>query len=1062
MKFSSSSLLAAFALVGTTTALVPSKLSYLTEKEWEAATANYAPPPVKASSSSISSFLEQASSALLQLGHRVMEDEGEDDDLINGDDTVSLADNEDISTETAEIFDAATGGAVDDDEVASGDSVTFDPPIAYSQYSSDTCDTDTLLYSGTITSIKLLEAGDDEGGSVFCSTGADFLEGDSGMSIPVYTKLTNVQCDVFGVEDKYESCSDADCSVCDGSSYLGLTTWGEVFPDPFEDHCFQQVFSDDGETFDDETNLNVDYQFDTDSTENGQKYTTFIVLNSCIQNFVSSDGVEFTADSITVTDDEGGSTTLTDDSLTVEDADGGSIVITDDAVTLSGADDDAGMVIENADLIATDDGGVIIANDDIELVITEDGDFMATTDDSITYGNDEVYLSFNEESATFGNSDTDESFTIMGVMGYGENSLVFSPDTGGSIEFKTDESVIVEGVDPESGDSTFTTINDAVYNYTTDADSGAGYFTITGSIEECDDFVLGFNAESMYSGSEDCGFYFGMDEDGAVLMTDDFIFGVTDDGGSIVITDDAVTLSGADDDAGMVIENADLTATDDGGVIIANDDIELVITEEGDFMAVTDDSVTYGNAEVYVSFGEESATFGNSDTDESFTIMGGVDFTDDSLIFSPETGGSLEFTVDETLDFDSGTVIVEGVDLDTGDATFTTISDPVYNYTTDADTGVGYFTITGSIEECDDFVLGFNAESMYSGSEACGFLAGLGEEGGFVLTDDSFSVGNDDVYIVFMEDSATFGSSATGSSFTVSDLVIETTEGDDDYDAEVVGVMITNAGGGTITFTPTTVTLGSVNDDDKDLVITAPVYSYLEEKGFFTISGPTEDCDDFGLAFDAGGLVMGSIDCDFSVFVGDITSADIDDEMMMTDDDAIVSASGSGDVSASADDSDGSCETIEELLCSGSLSDKFTVLCSLLQATPIPALTLTIFAPTDAAFGNLLALLGATSAADVPAETLTAILMFHVAPGQTMKADLECGQLLPMIGSGSSRTKCAAPNRVAGQDFLIQKGGGNRKNNIEPTIIFSDIMACNDSVIHVISEVMLPDFIDKV
>merc|ERR1719162_1801266 len=182
-----------------------------------------------------------------------------------------------------------------------------------------------------------------------------------------------------------------------------------------------------------------------------------------------------------------------------------------------------------------------------------------------------------------------------------------------------------------------------------------------------------------------------------------------------------------------------------------------------------------------------------------------------------------------------------------------------------------------------------------------------------LLTDDSVTVGNEDVYIVFMEDSATFGSTVTGSSFTVTDLVIEFTEDDE-------GVMITNAGGGTITFTADTVTLTSVNEGDEDLVISDPVFGYMEEKGFFTIQGPTDDCDDFGLAFDAEGLVMGSIDCEFSMFAGDITpedmddammgddtdddagdidddAGDIDDEMMGDpDDDAIVSASGSGDI----------------------------------------------------------------------------------------------------------------------------------------------------------------------
>jgi len=151
-----------------------------------------------------------------------------------------------------------------------------------------------------------------------------------------------------------------------------------------------------------------------------------------------------------------------------------------------------------------------------------------------------------------------------------------------------------------------------------------------------------------------------------------------------------------------------------------------------------------------------------------------------------------------------------------------------------------------------------------------------------------------------------------------------------------------------------------------------------------------------------------------------------------------------------------SCETIEELLCSGPLSSQFTVLCSLLKKTPLPALTLTVFAPTDRAFGNLLKILGVASAAEVPPKTLTAILMFHVAPGQHLYDELECGEKLPMIGSGSSRTQCLPPGRQQGEDFISQKGHGNHKYDIKPIIIFPDIMACDDSVIHVINEVMLP------
>jgi len=95
------------------------------------------------------------------------------------------------------------------------------------------------------------------------------------------------------------------------------------------------------------------------------------------------------------------------------------------------------------------------------------------------------------------------------------------------------------------------------------------------------------------------------------------------------------------------------------------------------------------------------------------------------------------------------------------------------------------------------------------------------------------------------------------------------------------------------------VTVEGVDSETEDATFTTisdPLYKKCEdfepgfkedngyaEKGFFTISGPTEDCDDVGLAFDADGLVMGSIDFDCSVFLGDMNPDDIDDKMMTTE-----------------------------------------------------------------------------------------------------------------------------------------------------------------------------------
>jgi len=65
-------------------------------------------------------------------------------------------------------------------------------------------------------------------------------------------------------------------------------------------------------------------------------------------------------------------------------------------------------------------------------------------------------------------------------------------------------------------------------------------------------------------------------------------------------------------------------------------------------MAMTDDSV----------FGDD--------------ITGDTDVTEECITFSPVTGRSIDWP------FEDDIVTVEGVDSETEDATFTTISDPLY------------------------------------------------------------------------------------------------------------------------------------------------------------------------------------------------------------------------------------------------------------------------------------------------------------------------------------------------------------------------------------------------
>ena len=158
----------------------------------------------------------------------------------------------------------------------------------------------------------------------------------------------------MGVVDTFQDCSDEDCSDCnDDENYKSITTWDQIFPDPFEEHCFQTIYARDGESFDNGT-LDVDSKFAADSTENGLEYKKFIVINSCIQEFVSSEDVSFTTDSITVTNDEDGtSATLSEDGLVLEGPDG-SVTLSDDGLVLEGPDGSI-TVTEGTDPSSDDD-----------------------------------------------------------------------------------------------------------------------------------------------------------------------------------------------------------------------------------------------------------------------------------------------------------------------------------------------------------------------------------------------------------------------------------------------------------------------------------------------------------------------------------------------------------------------------------------------------------------------------------------------------------------------------------------------------------------------------------
>jgi uncharacterized surface protein with fasciclin (FAS1) repeats len=101
---------------------------------------------------------------------------------------------------------------------------------------------------------------------------------------------------------------------------------------------------------------------------------------------------------------------------------------------------------------------------------------------------------------------------------------------------------------------------------------------------------------------------------------------------------------------------------------------------------------------------------------------------------------------------------------------------------------------------------------------------------------------------------------------------------------------------------------------------------------------------------------------------------------------------------------------------------------------------LTVFAPTDAAFEALYTTLGVDGYEDIPLETLTSVLTYHVVPARAFSQDLREGANLPTLLTGEELTVNLA-------DLEINSSG------LVPSLL--NVHATN-GVIHVIDEVLVP------
>lgn len=117
-------------------------------------------------------------------------------------------------------------------------------------------------------------------------------------------------------------------------------------------------------------------------------------------------------------------------------------------------------------------------------------------------------------------------------------------------------------------------------------------------------------------------------------------------------------------------------------------------------------------------------------------------------------------------------------------------------------------------------------------------------------------------------------------------------------------------------------------------------------------------------------------------------------------------------------------------------------------ASTLSTAKLTVFAPTNAAFTQLLGALSLTDINQIPVSTLLAVLRYHVVAGRAFSSDLSNGNL-PMLAGGNTTVNLTGG--TGGGPSIKGNGNGASVSNITATNIM-----CRNGVVHLIDRVLLP------